>query len=190
MLSGAQAPAVVNADEILSASEIAAGFDLLAAKLQPLVERADCVLLGVLNGGMFPLLRLAERLNGDFLIDYCHATRYAGGMTGGELEWLVTPRLPLRDRVAIVVDDILDAGHTLAGIRELCTSLGAAQVLTAVMTIKDLGDVQQPQPDFSAGIVVPNRYVFGCGMDLNEAWRHLDSIYALPDDEQLAERVS
>jgi hypoxanthine phosphoribosyltransferase len=177
-------------EEIVSAGDVAAGLDRLAEQLQPIVASHPCTLLGVMTGGMYPLMQLVSRLHGDFLIDYCHATRYAGGMTGGELEWLVTPRLPLRDRVAIVVDDILDAGHTLAGIRELCTSLGAAQVLTAVMTIKDLGDVQQPQPDFSAGIVVPNRYVFGCGMDLNEAWRHLDSIYALPDDEQLAERVS
>jgi hypoxanthine phosphoribosyltransferase len=180
MLSGAQAPAVANADEILSASEIAAGFDLLAAKLQPLVERADCVLLGVLNGGMFPLLRLAERLNGDFLIDYCHATRYAGGTEGQSLTWLERPHVDFSNRTVIVIDDIFDEGTTLQAVMEHCRGTGSARAYSAVMVVKDRQrSAAMPLPDFTTGLCVPDRYVFGCGMDLYGRWRHLGAIYAL-----------
>jgi hypoxanthine phosphoribosyltransferase len=166
---------------IVSQAEVAAGLDRLAAQIQPVVSAHPCTLVGVMTGGMYPLMQLVTRLNGDFLIDYCHATRYAGAIRGGKLEWRVEPRLPLTDRIAIVVDDIFDEGHTLAAIRQLCASLGAAEVYTAVLAVKNIAGVDRAKPDFTSGIIVPNRYVFGCGMDLNEAWRHLDAIYAVPE---------
>ena len=95
-----------DAEQILSAAEVAAGFDCLAAALQPVIETADCVLLGILNGGMFPLMQLAERLEGDFVIDYCHATRYVGGTEGRALTWLERPHVVLAGKTVIVIDDI------------------------------------------------------------------------------------
>ena len=74
---------------IITAEEVAAGLDRLAAQLQPVVNKQGCTLIGIMTGGMYPLMQLAERLVGNFLIDYCHATRYAGATRGGEIDWLV-----------------------------------------------------------------------------------------------------
>ena len=176
-------PDFPDADEILSRAVVAAGFDHLAGNLQPVIETADCVLLGILNGGMFPLIHLAERLHGDFLIDYCHATRYAGGTEGQVLSWSARPHVKFAGRTVIVVDDIFDEGTTLRAVAEQCRLDGAAKVLTAVMVIKDrVRDNEVPLPDYSTGLRVPDRYVFGCGMDLYERWRHLQAIYALRDN--------
>jgi hypoxanthine phosphoribosyltransferase len=173
-------PGMPDADEILSQSEVAVGLDSLATHLQPLIETSECVLLGILNGGMFPLVHLAERLHGDFVLDYCHATRYAGGTEGQVLEWLEQPHVDVANRTVIVVDDIFDAGTTLRAVAEHCRQAGAAQVHTAVMLVKDRErDADIPLPDYVTGLTVPDRYVFGCGMDFYGRWRHLTAVYAL-----------
>jgi hypoxanthine phosphoribosyltransferase len=178
-----------DADEVLSASEIDAGFDSLAIHLQPIIEAEDCVLLGILNGGMFPLVHLAERLQGDFIVDYCHATRYEGGTEGQELAWLQRPHVDMANRTIIVVDDIFDEGTTLRAAAEHCRQEGAAQVYTAVMLVKDRErDPEIPLPDYVTGLTVPDRYVFGCGMDLYGRWRHLTAVYALRGNTGREER--
>jgi len=171
-----------DADELISAAAIAAGFDHLAASVQPLIDASDCLLLGVLNGAMFPMVHLAERLNGDFLMDYCHATRYRGEQVGAVLEWREKPHFDFAGRTVVVVDDIFDEGTTLHAVAQYCRDAGAAQVVTAVMVIKERSrDSALALPDFDAGLTVPDVYVFGCGMDLNERWRHLPAIYGLRD---------
>jgi hypoxanthine phosphoribosyltransferase len=51
-------------------------------------------------------------------------------------------------------------------------------VLTAVLVEKNLPHAKPMQADF-IGLTVPNRYVFGCGMDAYGWWRNLPAIYAL-----------
>jgi hypoxanthine phosphoribosyltransferase len=171
------------ADEIINAADMAAGFDRLATSIQPLVDRSNCILLGIMLGGLYPLLRLADRLHGDFLLDYCHATRYAGGISGADLEWREKPHLDFAGQTVVIVDDIYDEGLTLQAVAGFCRELGALQVVTAVMVVKQRPRAAGiPAPDFTTGLVVPDRYVFGCGMDLYGRWRHLPAIYALTDE--------
>jgi hypoxanthine phosphoribosyltransferase len=168
------------ADELLSTAQVKAGVQHLTRQIQPLVETADCLLLGVLTGGMFPLVHLAQALHGNFLVDYCHATRYQGGVQGGELHWLKEPGLSMQGLTVIIVDDIWDEGTTLAAVADYCRQAGAAEVRTAVLFIKERerNSCFAP-PDFDAGLQVPDRYVFGCGMDFENRWRHLTSVFAL-----------
>lgn len=171
-----------DAELLLSADAVAQGIQRLAEQVQPVVDKGNCLLLGVLTGGMFPLVHLAELLQGDFLIDYCHATRYSGGTEGGEMCWERTPGFSLEGQDVVVVDDIYDAGETLAEVAKFCRANGAASVRTAVLVIKDRDRAAAtPLPDFDAGLIVPDRYVFGCGMDVHNRWRHLTAIYALAD---------
>jgi hypoxanthine phosphoribosyltransferase len=59
-------------------------------------------------------------------------------------------------------------------------SRGAAAFYSAVLTDKDIGHDKPIVPDF-IGLRLPNRYVFGCGMDVSGAWRNLPAIYAVKD---------
>jgi len=171
------------AEVVLRRADVEAGLDQLAKGLQVLIDEFDCVLLGVLNGGLYPLMRLADRLDGNFLIDCCHATRYQGGRTGGELEWLLRPSIDLKGRTVIVIDDIWDEGLTLTAVADYCAQAGAMAVATAVLLVKDRKrPAEAVPPDFDAGLSVPDRYVFGCGMDLDYRWRHLHDVYALLED--------
>lgn len=179
------------AREVISAEQMSAGFDRLADAVQPLVDSRDCVLLAVLNGGVYPLMELARRLSGDFLIDYCHATRYRGATTGEDIEWLRRPPASIRGRTVLLVDDILDIGDTLQAVMDACQEAGAAVVRSVIPVIKDTPARPAGRGvDFTADIIVPDVYVFGCGMDVAGRWRHLPAIYewpeglALPGQEQ------
>lgn len=167
--------------QVVSAAGVRDAWNRLATELQPLISREPCVLIGVLLGGVVPLVKISERLQGDFLLDYCHLSRYQGATTGGQLCWVQHPRLPLRDRTVVLVDDIFDEGHTLRELKRYCLEQGARRVLIAVMVRKRHDRaVADVQPDF-VGMEVDDQYVFGCGMDYAEHWRHLDAIYALTE---------
>lgn len=156
----------------------------MASDLWPVVSAGNAMLLGVMNGGLIPLVRLIDRLPGDYGVSYCHATRYRGARSGGRLEWVRRPPAEIRDRHVIVVDDVFDAGLTLMDVRQACLEVGAAEVLTAVAFLKDAPRADGVTlPDFSTGLVLPNRYVFGCGMDLDSRWRQLRGVYALAEGE-------
>jgi hypoxanthine phosphoribosyltransferase len=144
-------------------------------------ERA--VFLTVMNGALMFAGQLAFAIRTDLEFDYVHATRYRGATTGHELYWLREPIVPLADRTVLLVDDILDEGHTLKAVRDDCLKRGAKRVLIATLCLKDHDRlVDGVGSDFN-GVVLPDRYVFGYGMDYYEQGRNLPAIYALKDAE-------
>jgi len=167
---------------LVSRQEVEAGYDRLAKALQPVVDRQDCVLIGVMRGGMIPLVNIVSRLEGDFQLDYCHATRYSGKLHGGDTRWVQKPALSLEGKTVVLIDDIFDEGHTLAFIAGYCATAGASLIVTAVLVRKnhDRG-IAGISPDFT-GLMVEDSYLFGCGMDYQERWRHLPEIYGLSDE--------
>jgi hypoxanthine phosphoribosyltransferase len=167
---------------VVAASAVARAWDALATRIQPHIDSRPCLLLGVLFGGAVPLVKISERLRGDFLMDYCHLSRYRGSTSGGEPSWVARPRLGMRGLTVILVDDIYDEGRTLSELQHYCMGAGAARVLTAVLVRKRHSrHVTGVAPDF-VGLEVGDDYVFGCGMDYRERWRHLDAIYAIASD--------
>lgn len=171
-----------NADRIFSREEVESALDAVAARLNEDLSGSRAVLIAVMTGGMVPAGQLITRLTFDLELDYLHATRYRGGLRGGDLEWLYRPRTSLRDRDVVLVDDILDEGHTLAAAMEHCRAQGARSVRTVVL-VEKLHDRRRKeiQADY-VGLQVPDRYVFGYGMDYRERLRNLPGIYALQAD--------
>ena len=139
------------------------------------------VILCVLTGGIIPTGHIMTRLSFPLETDYLHATRYRGETSGEEVHWLSKPGTSLQGRTVLIIDDILDEGHTLAQVLEFCRDEGARQVYTAVL-IEKLHDRRVPgvAADFT-GLQVDDRYVFGFGMDYKHYLRNLNGIYALGD---------
>ena len=117
----------------------------------------------------------------DLEFDYLHATRYRGATSGGTLHWLRRPQVELAGKRVILVDDILDEGHTLAAIIDEVRAAGAAEVRIAAMSTKDHGRVVPGLAADYVGVVLPDRYVFGYGMDYHEQGRNLPAIWALKE---------
>lgn len=139
------------------------------------------VFLTIMHGGLPFAGQLALEVKADLQFDYLHATRYRGETTGAGLAWLHRPATPLRGRRVLVADDILDEGHTLLAVKQWCEAEGAVDVRVAVLALKR-HDRRVPgiHADYVAA-EVPDRYVYGYGMDFHEQGRNLPAIYALKD---------
>ncbi len=175
--------ALQNADLLHDGTTVEAALDRMAAAINERAARMSRppVVLAVMVGGLLPAGKLLPKLDFPLEVDYIHATRYRGATTGGELVWIARPKIELDGRSVLIVDDILDEGHTLAGIIEECRDLGASEVLTAVL-VEKLHDrrYQGLKADF-VGVEVEDRYVFGAGMDYKGFWRNLAGIYAVAE---------
>lgn len=166
------------AECLFSEQEVAVAIETLVSSLNA-DYKDDCpLLLSVMTGAVFVTGQLMPHLTFPLDLDYIHASRYQKGVVGKDVEWIVKPRVEMRNRSVLVLDDILDEGVTLKAIVEACYSLGAKQVKTAVLVDKELEKSKPIKADY-IGLTVPDRYVFGCGMDVYGWWRNLPAIYAL-----------
>jgi len=141
------------------------------------------LLLAVMCGGVVFAGQLLPLLRFPLDFDYVDATRYGEATRGGELDWRVDVPATVRDRTVLVVDDILDEGHTLAAVRRRLLDAGVRRVYIAVFADKQLSRSKPVVADFT-GVKVPDRYVFGFGMDVRGLWRNLPAVYALSRDDQ------
>ena len=171
---------LAQADLVTSADEIEAALDRMAAQIGARFRDANPLVLTVMGGAVIFAGQLLPRLDFPLECDYLHATRYGDGTSGGRLNWVVEPRVPVAGRVVLVLDDILDEGITLAAVKARLMEQGAAECYLAVLSEKDLAKTKPIAADF-VGVRLPNRYVFGCGMDVRGVWRNLPAIYAVKD---------
>jgi hypoxanthine phosphoribosyltransferase len=165
---------VASADEVHSAVRRLAGeIESALGARYPLV----LVVMGgavVFAGQILPLLRFPLDL------DYVHASRYGSATRGADVQWRVTPPELVRGRAVLVLDDILDHGETMNAIRNRLLELGASSVHCAVLVEKRLSIEKPVKPDF-VGLQIPDRFVFGCGMDAKGCWRNLPEIRAMKE---------
>ena len=170
---------LAEADCLHTAAEVAAAYDRLAAAITAEYAARNPLLLCVMIGGLVPTAEIIRRLAFPFDLDYLHATRYRGATSGGGLIWKRQPPAILEGRQVLVIDDILDEGHTLLAVRKALEEFCPASLKVAVLAEK-LHDRRVPgaHAEF-IGLTVADRYVFGCGMDYKEYWRQLPAIYAL-----------
>lgn len=166
------------AERLFSETEVDEALDRVASAIRESVGGANPILMVVLNGALVFAGQLLPRLAFPLEVDYVHATRYRGALTGGDLRWVAGPCLSMAGRTVVLLDDILDEGVTLAAIAQSLRERGASRVLKAVLVTKQRPRAADLAADFS-GLDVPDRYVFGCGMDYEGYVRNTKGIYAL-----------
>lgn len=167
-----------SADLLCDETQVREAIARLAVEITARLRDRHPLVLAVMGGSIFFAGNLLPLLRFPLEFDYVQASRYGKARSGGEIVWTVEPGENVRGRAVLVLDDILDGGDTLAAIRDRVTALGATAFFSAVLTDKDIGRAKPAVPDF-VGLKLPNRYVFGCGMDVSGAWRNLPAIYAV-----------
>lgn len=172
------AAALASAERIHDGDVLAAAITRMAGEIDAELAGRPAVFLTVMQGALPFAGQLATLLSSPLTFDYVHATRYRGETSGGALHWVKRPNVSLAGATVLLVDDILDEGHTLAEIRDYCSAQGAARVLIAVLCEKRHGRGVGLRAEF-VGVEVPDRYVFGYGMDYHEQGRNLPAIYAV-----------
>jgi len=169
------------AEQLCSAVVVSDAVARIAQEVYDRLRDSTPLVLGVMRGSVVFAGQLLPLLNFPLEFDYLDVTRYRDATRGGAITWRVSPGTEVRGRVVLVVDDILDEGQTLAAIREKMLAAGAQAFYSAVFAEKETGRAKPVSADF-IGVRLPNRFVFGFGMDVNGAWRNLPAVYALKED--------
>jgi len=177
-------PDLARAWDFLEASDLVCGEREVQGAIARLAEQIGArlhdaypLVLVVMGGAVVFAGQLLPRLRFPLDLDYVHATRYGAATQGGGLTWRVSPP-EARGRTVLLLDDILDHGQTLRAIRDELLARGAAEVLSAVLVEKILSALKPITADF-VGLRIPDRFVFGCGMDAKGFWRNLPEIRAM-----------
>lgn len=181
MITDAEALEVLrNAEMICSADQVRAAVERVAAQINTALRGRHPLVLSVMGGAVIFSGQLLPLLEFPLDFDHLQVSRYGSGQQGGTLQWKVAPGENVAGRVVLVLDDILDEGETLAEIRRRVLELGAAAFYSAVFADKKKNRPKPMHADF-CGIELPDRFVFGFGMDIKGAWRNLPAVYALKE---------
>ncbi|MGH8747470.1 MAG: hypoxanthine-guanine phosphoribosyltransferase [Burkholderiales bacterium] len=179
MRDSAQAWAFLeDSDPISSADEVQAAVRCVAAEINSQLSETYPLVLVVMAGAVVFAGQLLPLLHFPLDLDYVHASRYGNQTTGGALGWRVAPPASALGRTVLLLDDILDGGTTLLAIRDRLRGQGATRVFSAVLVEKMLTGGKPIAADF-VGLRIPDRFVFGCGMDAKGYWRNLPEIRAM-----------
>ncbi len=169
-----------SSDLVASADEVQAAIRRLAGEIESVLGERYPLVLAVMGGAVVFAGQILPLLRFPLDFDYVHASRYGAGTSGSAIQWRVRPPDLVKGRAVLVLDDILDHGETMAAIRLGLLQLGAASVHSAVLVEKKL-DIQKPASADFVGLRIPDRFVFGCGMDAKGYWRNLPEIRAMKD---------
>jgi len=179
MLTAEQAWKLLDEAELIcSEEEVERAIAKIGQAVTAELRDAYPLVLCVMNGALFFCARLLPLLRFPLHLDYVHASRYGDEIDGRRLQWKVEPSENVKGRIVLIVDDILDVGETLAAIKAKVLERGARDCKVAVLTDKIKPHPKPITPDF-LGLRIPDRFVFGCGLDAYGSWRNLPAIYAL-----------
>jgi hypoxanthine phosphoribosyltransferase len=171
---------LAGADVIHNEQQVMAALDRMAGAIRRDYEHKNPLMACVMRGGLFTAAELYRRLQFPMQQDYLHVSRYRDSTRGGSFEWKAKPAAALEGRHVLVIDDILDEGITLREILRFFTEQNVGSVEVAVLTRKLHDRCAAGVGARYMGLDVPDRYVFGCGMDYQGYFRNLNAIYALP----------
>ena len=150
----------------------------LAATLNAHYAGDALLVLVVLKGAVPFSVDLLRRLAMPVTVDYLRAKSYAGTERMGEVVFSLLPEAPLGDRRVLILEDILDTGHTVERILEVVRAQHPASVDLAVLLDKPSRRLRPVEADF-VGFTIEDRFVVGYGLDHEEHYRELDAIYTL-----------
>lgn len=162
---------------LISADAIAHRVKELGLAISAAYQDRPLTVVGVLNGSVIFVADLMRSIEVSHRVAFLHASSYRGAVTQpGALAIGTLPRLTNRD--VLIVDDILDTGHTLKRLQQELQQTGARSVRTAVLLWKSDRTEDGQVPDFF-GFQIPNEFVVGYGLDYDDDYRHLPTVNVL-----------
>ncbi|WP_425070481.1 hypoxanthine phosphoribosyltransferase [Sagittula sp. S175] len=173
--SGQKRPYVV--DEMISAKAIAARIEALAAEIKREFDNTDkLVVVGLLRGSFVFIADLVRELKLDVEVDFLEASSYGDGMESSrEVRILKDLRSGIEGRDVLVVEDIVDTGHTLSHVIHLLESRHPKRLKSIALLDKP----SRREVDFRAdwiGFDIPDEFVVGYGIDFAQRNRNLPFI--------------
>lgn len=173
-------------ETLLSKEQIATRIKEMAAEINQNYAGRQVTLVGTLSGANIFLADLARELTVDVQLDFMKVSSYAGTETTGKVTMVLPPTLGVDGRHIIIIEDIIDTGHTALFLREYFATQQAASVAMCSLLSKPS---RREVPDITCeylGFEVDNVFVVGYGLDYNQRYRQLPFIGVLDLDGQAA----
>ena len=169
---------ISDSKKIYSYEEILHAINDIASNCNRKVNNEHITLLPVMKGALPFAGHIIPKLNFPLDLDYLHASRYKNNIATETIDWFYKPNIEIvKNRTVLLLDDILDEGITILAIKEKLLVLGASRVLIAVLFDKKINKEKPITADFF-GLEIPNKYVFGFGLDFKGIGRNIPHLYA------------
>ncbi|MCK5765955.1 MAG: hypoxanthine phosphoribosyltransferase [Bacteroidales bacterium] len=165
----------------LTAEEIDKAVEQVAEMINADMQGKDPLFLCVLNGAFIFASDLLKKVEFDCEISFVKLSSYVGTQTTNTVRELIGLDQVLTDRTVVVVEDIIDTGITMSYTLEKLRKLGASDVRIATLLFKPEAFKKDYPIDY-VGIVIPNEFIVGYGLDYDGHGRNLPDIYKIIED--------
>ena len=156
----------------------------LGAKISQDYQGKDLHLVCILRGGVLFLTDLMRQITVPHSIDFMAISSYGVGVreASGHVRLTMDLRDDIQGRDVLLVEDIVDSGNTLSSVLGLLATRKPASL--KVCTLLDKAERRETDvPLDYVGFVIPNKYVFGYGLDLDEFYRELPFIGVVNEEK-------
>ena len=165
-------------DPLITQQQIASRVGELAREIKNAYGDEELILLCVLVGAVHFTSDLMRALQRPASVEFIRAKRYDGTRAAEEVKFLLHPARDLQNRHVLLVEDILDTGITAKAILDYLRTMGIASLKCCTLLDKPSRREVEVEADF-VGFTIPDRFVVGYGMDVDEAFRELPDIFTL-----------
>jgi len=153
--------------------------DELAAQISRDYRDRDLTVIAVLSGSLMFMADLLRRIPLPLKLDFLSVASYHGrAVTSGEVIFKQAALPDVKDRHILILDDILDSGHTVAAIREKLDRGNPRSIGVCVLLSKKKRRARQVDADY-IGFEIEDEFVVGYGLDFMENYRNLPYIGVL-----------
>ncbi len=168
--------------EIISEKEIKIRIREMAVEISKCYTETVPIIIGVLNGSFLFMADLVRNLSIDFEVDFIKLSSYGSSTkSSGTVRLLKDISADITGRDVLVIEDIIDSGLTIEFIKHRLEEAGTNSVRFATCLYKPEVAKQNFEIDF-IGFNISNKFVVGYGLDLNQKFRGLSSIYAFEEE--------
>ena len=166
---------------LISRDEIAEAVNRLAREIERDYRDKQPLLIGVLKGSFMFMADLIRQLDLPLELDFVRLSSYdTARESSGKVKVVRGMKMPVKGRDMLVVEDIVDTGITISFLLDYLKSKQPASLKICTLTDKP-SRRRVPVPIDYSGFTVPNRFIVGYGLDLNQRFRNLPDIYTLED---------
>jgi hypoxanthine phosphoribosyltransferase len=168
-----------NIVQMISQKEIEAKVAGLAKKLNEDFAGKEVVLVCLLKGAAIFMADLMRHLTFDVTTEYMETSSYVENQPSGKVQLVKDIGADVKDKHVLVVEDIIDTGNTLKFVDQHLSAKKPKSLSYCVLLDNPVRRGEGCLHPQYIGFTIPNRYVFGYGLDHNGGYRNLPYIAAL-----------
>jgi hypoxanthine phosphoribosyltransferase len=146
----------------------------LGAEISKDYPDGNLVLICILRGGVPFMVDLSRAITAPHMMDFMAVSSYGVGKreSSGTVRLTMDLQMDIHDKDVLLVEDIVDSGHTIASVLEML-QLRQPRSLKVCALLDKAERREAEVPIHYRGFSIPNKFVFGFGLDLDEYYRNL-----------------